>query len=66
MCVGVPPSSMSFLREYMDGTTQHCAEHRPLQAQAIQGARIDPGSSFDVIYEPRTRCLRARECLVGC
>ena len=32
VCVGVPPSSVSFLRDYMDRTTQHCVEHRDLQA----------------------------------
>ena len=45
MYVGVPPSPASLLHEYMDGTTQHCVEHRPLPAQTIQGARIDPDSS---------------------
>ena len=51
VCVGVLLSSASLLCEYMSGTTQHYAEHRPLQAQTIRGARsqplppIDPDSS---------------------
>ena len=47
MCVGVPPSSASLLCEYMDRTTQHGTEHRPLRAQTIQGAGSQPLACID-------------------
>ena len=70
MYVGVPPSPASLLHEYMDGTTQHRAEHRALQSEArvVSCCRLlTLTPPRDVIYKhtvPEVG-LRARRCLVG-